>query len=328
MTKSTQRRTRTATLFLAAALLTAGCGDTPAPAASEGGDAAKTPTAQPGGVAAQGTPATPVAPAGGSGTASPSGPAGSGEAAAPPRAAGEGASAAAPPADGKPANTAPAAPAAEAKKLYKMNPKTYDIVPIDPATADKKVVLLTFDDGPKELELNQKLLDILDKHQAKAIFFMNGYRIKQKPDLVKLVASRGMAIGNHAWDHDDLSKQSKDKLPHQIGDVSTLIQELIGATPQFFRPPYGSGNAEVRALAKEGGMLYMTWSNGSKDWEMTTKNNHPEQVIQNVLEQLRAGSNILMHELPWTAAALDELLTQLEGRGYRFVDPASIDTTL
>ncbi|UUZ79483.1 polysaccharide deacetylase family protein [Paenibacillus sp. P26] len=209
------------------------------------------------------------------------------------------------------AETAPAKPAEpvkppEVKKLYKMNPKSYDIIPIDPSATNKKVVLLTFDDGPKELEMNQALLDILDKHKAKAIFFMNGYRIKQKPELVKLVSSRGMAVGNHAWDHDDLSKQSKDKLDHQIGDVSSLVKELTGKAPVFFRPPYGSGNQDVRAKVKEEGMLYMTWSNGSKDWEMTNKNNHPEQVISNVLEQLRSGSNILMHESPWTVKALDE----------------------
>src|SRR5206468_8119878 len=116
---------------------------------------------------------------------------------------------------------------------------------------------------------------------AKAIFFMNGYRIKQKPELVKLVSSRGMVIGNHAWDHDDLSKQSKDKLDHQIGDVSALVKELTGKAPVFFRPPFGSGNQDVRAKVKEEGMLYMTWSNGSKDWEMTVKNNHPEQVVSN-----------------------------------------------
>ncbi|MCZ8512906.1 polysaccharide deacetylase family protein [Paenibacillus filicis] len=213
----------------------------------------------------------------------------------------------------------------EVRKLYAMNPKTYDILPIDPAETDKKAVLLTFDDGPKDLEMNQGLLDTLNKHKAKAIFFMNGYRIKQKPELVKLVASRGMAIGNHSWDHDDLSKMSKDKIDKQIGDVQAIVKELTGKAPEFFRPPFGSGNADVRSKVKEENMLYMTWSNGSKDWEMTVKNNHPEQVVSNVLEQLRPGSNILMHELPWTVQALDELLTKLEEKGYRFIDPASIE---
>lgn len=69
----------------------------------------------------------------------------------------------------------------------------------------------------------------------------------------------------------------------------------------------------------------MTWSNGSKDWEMTYKKNSPEEVIQNVLNQLHDGSNILMHELPWTDKALDDLLTKMEQQQYSFVDPNAIE---
>ncbi|WP_236595933.1 MULTISPECIES: polysaccharide deacetylase family protein [unclassified Paenibacillus] len=221
----------------------------------------------------------------------------------------------------------PAAPQ-PAAKTYRMNPKTYDIVPIDAAAHTKQVVLLTFDDGPKDLELNRSLLDTLDKHKAKAIFFLNGYRIKQHPDIVKLLDERGQTIGNHSWDHIDLKKESKEKVDRQIGDVQQAVKAITGKAPAFFRPPFGSGSEEVRAKAKEEGLLYMTWSNGSKDWEMTVKNNSPEQVVANVLEQLRPGSNILMHELPWTAEALDTLLTRLEERGYTFVDPQSIDTAM
>ncbi|MNQ90977.1 hypothetical protein D3C85_1063400 [compost metagenome] len=72
-------------------------------------------------------------------------------------------------------------------------------------------------------------------------------------------------------------------------------------------------------------MLYMTWSNGSLDWDMTNKNNDSNKVIENVLQQLHNGSNILMHELPWTVSALDTLLTKLEEKGYSFVDPNSIE---
>lgn len=68
----------------------------------------------------------------------------------------------------------------------------------------------------------------------------------------------------------------------------------------------------------------MTWSNGSRDWEMTNKNNKPDQVVTNVPEQLRPESNILMHELPWTVKALDTLLTRLEEPGYGFVAPQTI----
>ncbi|NHN28753.1 polysaccharide deacetylase family protein [Paenibacillus agricola] len=221
------------------------------------------------------------------------------------------------------------APAPQAAaKLYKMNPKTYDIVPIDPASADKNVVLLTFDDGPKDKDMLEALLGTLDKHKAKAIFFVNGYRVQQKPELIKLITDHGQTIGNHSWDHIDLKKESKEKIDQQIGDVQKLVKELTGSAPQFFRPPFGSGGDLVREKAKQENMLFMTWSNGSLDWDMTVKKNDPAKVVSNVLEQLRPGSNILMHELPWTVEAMDNLLTQLEAKSYKFVDPASIDTTL
>ena len=69
----------------------------------------------------------------------------------------------------------------------------------------------------------------------------------------------------------------------------------------------------------------MTWSNGSLDWD--SKNFYkPAAIIKNVMDQLHPGSNILMHELPWTVETLDSLLTQLENKGYSFVDPRSIQT--
>lgn len=220
------------------------------------------------------------------------------------------------------APTAAPSPAA-AVKQYKIN-KNYDVVPLDSAPdANKKVVLLTFDDGPKKEDMLTKILDTLDAHKAKAIFFVNGNRVKQNPALLKLIHERKQTIGNHTWDHVDLKKQPPEKVDSQINDVQAIVKELIGEAPLFFRPPNGSGSDYVREAVKKAGMLYMTWSNGSLDWDTKTADK-PQEVIDNVLKQLHPGSNILMHELAWTAEALDKLLTELESKGYSFVDPSSI----
>lgn len=212
----------------------------------------------------------------------------------------------------------------EPELLYHIN-KAYNVVPNDEGdeAANKKVVLLTFDDGPKEKEMIDGLIDTLDKHGAKAIFFVNGYRVKEHPELLRLIADRGQIIGNHSWDHIDLKKEKAEDMRKQIEDVQTIVKETTGEAPRFFRPPFGSGNDTTHRIADENGLIYMTWSNGSLDWDTKNKNK-PEAVIANVLEQLHAGSNILMHELPWTVDALDELLTKLEEKGYGFVDPRSI----
>ncbi|QGR00162.1 polysaccharide deacetylase family protein [Paenibacillus psychroresistens] len=209
--------------------------------------------------------------------------------------------------------------------------KNYDLVPKDP-NGNKKVVLLTFDDGPKEKEMIEPMLDTLDKHKAKAIFFMNGYRIKAHPELLKLVYDRGQIIGNHSWDHIELKKESNAKIDQQLNDVQKIIKDTIGISPVFFRPPFASSNDYVREAAKREKMLFMTWSDGSLDWDLEKKGYTTEQkselVIENVFKLLHKGSNILMHELPWTVATLDNLLTKLEDEGYSFLDPRAIDTEL
>lgn len=204
---------------------------------------------------------------------------------------------------------------------YQLN-KVYRIEPIEAGT-DPKVVLLTFDDGPKEEQMINGLIDVLDNHKAKAIFFVNGYRVKAKPDLLRLIYDREQIIGNHSWDHIDLKQESIGSVKQQIEDVQQIVFDTIGEKPKFFRPPFGSGNDNTHRIAEDNNLLYMTWSNGSLDWDKSTKNK-PDAVIKNVLDQLHAGSNILMHELPWTVEALDTLLTELETRGYSFVDPRSI----
>jgi peptidoglycan/xylan/chitin deacetylase (PgdA/CDA1 family) len=207
--------------------------------------------------------------------------------------------------------------------------KVYNIVPIDKETSPDKVVLLTFDDGPKEAMMLGKMLDALDKHHAKAIFFVNGYRVKAHPELLKEIDARGQVIGNHSWDHIMLGKEKEAKVREQIGRVQDIVKEVTGRTPVFFRPPFASSNEAVRQVSKDNGLLFMTWSNGSLDWDLGKNvKDKPQAVIDHVMDQLHPGSNILMHELEWTADVLDRLLTQLESKGYSFVDPNRIEVNV
>ncbi len=204
---------------------------------------------------------------------------------------------------------------------YYMN-SVYRIVPKEEGV-DDKVVLLTFDDGPKEQAMLDSMIATLAKHDAKAIFFVNGFRVEKQPELLVQLHEAGQIIGNHSWDHIELGKATADEIDQQLEDVQTIVEETIGSSPKFFRPPFASSNDHVRQKAKEEGMLFMTWSNGSLDWDRN--NQTPEAVVNNVMEQLHPGANILMHELEWTAEALDTLLTRLTDEGYTFLDPRAID---
>src|SRR5690606_8944813 len=110
------------------------------------------------------------------------------------------------------------------------------------------------------------MLDTLDKHQAKAVFFVNGYRAAKQPELLALIRERGHMIGNHSWDHIDLKKEDEATVTKQIRDVQELVEQHAGTRPTLFRPPFGSGGDAVKAVAAREGLLYMTWSNGSLDW--------------------------------------------------------------
>jgi peptidoglycan/xylan/chitin deacetylase (PgdA/CDA1 family) len=217
----------------------------------------------------------------------------------------------------EPAENAPAPVAIK----YKMK-ANYDIVPINPEKDTNKVVLLTFDDGPKELAMIDSMLQTLKKYNAKAIFFVNGYRVKAQPGLLTKLHDAGQTIGNHSYDHIALGKENATVIEQQITSVQSQIKSLIGETPRFFRPPFASSNEDVRRICREQDLLFMTWSNGSLDWD--SQNQSPESVVKNVMEQLHPGSNILMHELQWTVDGLDKLLSELSKAGYTFVDPKEL----
>jgi peptidoglycan/xylan/chitin deacetylase (PgdA/CDA1 family) len=215
----------------------------------------------------------------------------------------------------------PATSKVDSTKLFRIN-KNYDVVPIE-TSGNKKIVLLTFDDGPKKMEWIKSLIDTLDKHHAKAIFFELGIYVKTHPDLLKYTVDRGETIGNHTWDHSDLKKINNIQVDDEISKGQDIIIQTIGSTPVFFRPPNGDANEYVHTVVSQAGMTFMNWSDGSLDWD--PKNiGKPDAIIDNVIKQLHPGSIILMHELPTTVEALDKLLLQIEDKGYSFVDPATI----
>ncbi|MCX6753868.1 MAG: polysaccharide deacetylase family protein [Candidatus Nomurabacteria bacterium] len=184
-----------------------------------------------------------------------------------------------------------------------------------------KIVLLTIDDGPSSRTI--QIIDILKKHNAKAIFFINGMHDSANIGVIEQTAKEGFAVGNHTWDHLNLKKE-KDVtiIEKEINKNGELINKLTGAFPRFFRAPYGESNTYIRKLVKDSGMIFMDWSGAAKDWEKSTV--EKDIFISNVTSNLHSGSIILIHEHPWSVANLDALLTTLESDGYTYVDPKNI----
>lgn len=194
------------------------------------------------------------------------------------------------------------------------------VVPENPKNKNK-IVLLTIDDGPSARTI--EMMDVLDKHNAKAIFFINGMHNKGYPGIIKKTSERGFAVGNHTWSHLNLKKEKDENISHrEILKNSNLIESETGQKPRFFRAPYGESNPAIRNFVKDNGMIFMDWSGATMDWNKSTE--EKDIFVGNVMKTLHSGSIILIHEHPWSLANLDALLTKMESDGYTYVDPNDI----
>ncbi len=226
------------------------------------------------------------------------------------------------------ADAEPKAPVVSAETKSPITPmyridKSFDVVPIDPA-GNKKIVLLTIDDAPASSKTIDPILKAMADENVHAIFFVMGDLIQWHPLLLKEIADNGHTIGNHTWDHANLKKITDEQAKKEIDSTTAIIQKTLGITPQFFRPPYGAYTDYVKAYTAENKMVLMNWSLGGEDW--VKKYETKDALIMHVLEQLHPGANILMHEHPWTAEAMPEIIKGIKDAGYTIVEPSEIET--
>lgn len=157
---------------------------------------------------------------------------------------------------------------------------------------DKENILLTFDDGPDEIN-TPKTLDLLDQFQAKAVFFLIGQQVEQYPELVKEIHERGHLIGNHSYSHSNrFPIFSTNKMLGEIEETNDLIKRAIGEEPIFFRPPFGVTNPRINRLIKRSGMKSVGWSFRSYDGGNRPK----EKIIESVKNKVRGGEILLFHD--------------------------------
>ena len=181
-----------------------------------------------------------------------------------------------------------------------------------------KYLALTFDDGPFGSGVDDRILDVLEKHHAHAVFFVVCRNLARADNiLLQRETANGNLIGNHSFDHAHLTKLPDDQLLHEIAGCNDLVAERAGRRPAFFRPPFGQTSARVRALEKSSELREMLWDANSEDSWLT----RPEQIMAWSMRESDNFSILLMHSKPTTAAVLDKVLSALEGRGFRFVVP-------
>ncbi|MGM0805925.1 MAG: polysaccharide deacetylase family protein [Bacillota bacterium] len=178
-----------------------------------------------------------------------------------------------------------------------------------------KSLILTFDDGPSSVLV--ELLDILKKHQVRALFFWQSKLLHVKRPW-KRVIEEGHMIGGHSLRHRVLTRLS---YRDQLHDISTNLKQLESLTGQemiYFRPPFGQFNEDTLDVLKKLNVMPFLWEVAGLDWE---HKKDPLHIVQNILNHAEDGSVILLHELKQTVEILDELISELKLEGYEFVLP-------
>lgn len=162
---------------------------------------------------------------------------------------------------------------------------------LNKAKTEKREIAITFDDGPHPI-VTPELLQLLDKNNATATFFLAGKNMEGNEEIVRKIASSGHIIGNHSFSHHQLFDLfTAKKMAGEIQMTNQGLEKITGKLPLFFRPPYGVTNPTIRKAIEKTEMVPVGWSLRSLD----TVNN-AEKVMQKLKKKTKPGVVVLFHD--------------------------------
>ncbi len=177
---------------------------------------------------------------------------------------------------------------------------------------DKKLVALTFDDGPNS-KTTKKLLTELKKRQAKASFFMLGEKVASEPDLVRNIYNEGHSIGSHTYSHKNLNTLTDQEIKDEINKTNELIKSITGSEVKYLRPPYGLFKEETLATSN---MTFILWNVDTEDW----KYKNSKRLTQYLIDHIDDGDIILLHDIyESTITGVLDAIDILKPLNYEFV---------
>lgn len=173
----------------------------------------------------------------------------------------------------------------------------------------EKHVSITFDDGPNS-GFTPKVLALLEKHNAKATFFLIGKNVEKHPEIVFQIIEEGHTIGNHSYSHSkNFGFFSSEKVALELKQTNSILKEITGKELKLFRPPFGVTNPNIKKALKKTGLFSIGWSKRSLD----TTNLSEEKILKRVISNLKKGDIILLHDSSAkTVAVLEQLLLFLQ----------------
>ncbi len=210
-----------------------------------------------------------------------------------------------------------------AEPQYAMD-SNFFIRSLDPEN-EEDLVLLTFDDAPYGNSL--EIADVLEEHDANAIFFVNGMYVEDEEGaaVLKELHDRGFEIGNHTHTHATLPDYDEATQREEIIKTNEIIEEITGESPRFFRAPHGMMTDYSEQVVAEEEMMWMNWSFGY-DWMPEYQDAAALTDVTLNGGLLSDGANILMHDREWTAGATPAIVEGLLERDFTIVDPHLLST--
>lgn len=178
--------------------------------------------------------------------------------------------------------------------------------------SNKKLIAFTFDDGPSYIGTN-KLLDNLDKYNARVTFFVLGSRVENYKDTLTKAYKMGNTIGNHTYSHSNLLKLDNYSVMDEIKKTNETIKNITGSETIYLRPPYGNINSDIKNISN---MYTILWDLDTEDW----KNKDKDRIADYIVSNAHDGSIVLLHDLYETSVDGALLaMERLEKEGYAFV---------
>ncbi|HEX3287951.1 MAG TPA: polysaccharide deacetylase family protein [Mycobacterium sp.] len=181
--------------------------------------------------------------------------------------------------------------------------------------AKAKCIALTFDDGPGPY--TDRLLRILQDNNAKATFFLIGNKVAANPAGAKRIAEAGMEIGNHTWEHPNMTAIPPQDIPAQFSRASDAIEAATGQRPKLVRTAGGLVNDQVLAEAKRQGLADINWDVIPFDW---INDSNIAATRYMLMTQIKPGSVVLFHDTySSTVDLVYQFIPVLKANGYRLV---------
>lgn len=195
-----------------------------------------------------------------------------------------------------------------------------ELVPVSKGNTDKKVVAFACNVYEGSEQIN-KMMEVLEKKEARISFFLGGIWVNKNMDLVKNMYEKGYDLQNHGYYHKRPSTLNKQNNIKEVRDTEKLIFNITGYKTKLFEPPYGDYDENTLSTLNSMNYKVITWSIDTIDWR---EDANREVIMNRIKKKLHPGAIILIHPKTVTANVLEEMIDYIYSQGYNIVTVSEI----